>query len=130
MAIKDIDNAIALITKHRNSIIQNTTGTGSSLLNVVQFNNAAYSLGLSIKSASVLCYIFENGSASIEQLKLAGIASTNNDSIGSMFRGAKLSEKELIKKENSGYRNVGRIYKLTEQGVEIAARLVATLEPV
>ena len=86
-------------------------------------------MGLNLKSAFVLCYILENGATSIEQLKVAGIATAHNDPIGSMFRGGKFSEKELIKKENSGYRNLGRIYKLTDKGVEIAKRLVSTLEP-
>lgn len=130
MSLKDLDKAIALITKHRNSVAQSATGAGSSLLNVIQFHNAANEVGLSIKAAFVLCYILENGSASIEQLKLAGIATAHNGSIGSMFRNGKFDEQELITKENSGYRNVGRIYKLTKKGHEVAKQLTSTLEPV
>tara|TARA_Y100001956_G_scaffold80100_1_gene94622 strand:+ start:887 stop:1285 length:399 start_codon:yes stop_codon:yes gene_type:complete len=129
MSVKDLDKAIALISSHRKSIVQSATGSGSSLLNVIQFTNTASETGLSLKAAFVLCYILENGSASIEQLKLAGIATTHNGSMGSMFRNGKFAEKELISKENSGYRNIGRTYKLTKKGHEVAKQLAATLAP-
>lgn len=131
MSATQLEKAIALLNSHKKQLEKNVkiTKPGTSLNNVIDFVNKSQELGLNLKGAFTITFLFENKEASIDTLMEAGIADAHNGSIGSMFRNTHLNFKDIINSRNSGDKSIGKLFSLNSEGERVARILLNTLMP-